>query len=51
MWEDNRNWERAVDNYLEITEEHFEKHFLLEIWNRIVRISKEYLPHRSTEII
>lgn len=51
MWEESWNWERAIDNYLELSEDHFERGFLLEVWDRVARVAKDHLPHKHTEII
>jgi len=43
MWEESRDFAKAIDRYLEITEEHFtNKDTLEDIWNNAFNIAMNY---------
>lgn len=50
--QDNRDWNGAIDTYLEITEDHFQNHDDLEkAWDNAVRITLNYVKERSQEVL
>ena len=50
--EDNRNWNLAIDSYLEITSEHFEdKKELEQAWDQAVRLAMSYAKDRYQEVL
>jgi hypothetical protein len=51
MWEDSRNYPKAIDRYLEITEHHFSnKEMLEEIYNNCFNLAMRYDKGRANEI-
>lgn len=43
LWEENRDWTRAIDTYLEIKKEHFpDKNIAEDAWERAVELARTY---------
>ena len=52
MWEDNRNFPKAIDGYLEITENHTsDKGFLEEVWERAANLAMNYDKDRVRDVV
>lgn len=52
LWEDNREWEKALEVYLEVTVDHFEDHNDLErIWDKAVQIAYNFIKQRYVEVV
>ena len=52
MWEDSRDYQKAIDRYLEITEQHFTNpDHLEEIWMNAFNISMNYAKDRVQEVV
>ena len=52
LWEDNRDWEKALEVYLEITTDHFDNHGDLErIWDKAVQIAYNFVKNRYAEVV
>lgn len=52
MWEESRDYNKAIDRYLEITETHFQnKETLEEIWNNTFNLSMNYAKDRVQEVV
>lgn len=50
-WEANRDYHKAVDRYLEITEQHFnDAEKLEEIWNNCFNLAMSYVKDRVNEV-
>jgi intraflagellar transport protein 172 len=51
LWEESRDWTRAIDTYLEIKKEHFPDGTLCEdAWERAVDIARNYAKDRYQDI-
>jgi hypothetical protein len=51
MWEDSRNYQKAIDRYLEITESHFSnKEMLEEIYNNCFNLAMRFDKGRVNEV-
>lgn len=51
MFEDARNYQKAIDRYLEITEQHFQnKEMLEEIYNNCFNLAMRYDKGRANEV-
>jgi len=51
VWEDSRNYQKAIDRYLEITESHFNNPDKLEeIWNNAFNLAMNYAKDRIAEV-
>ena len=51
MWEDSRNYQKAIDRYLEITESHFSnKEMLEEIYNNCFNLVMRFDKGRVNEV-
>jgi len=51
MWEDSRNYPKAIDRYLEITESHFSnKEMLEEIYNNCFNLAMRFDKGRVNEV-
>jgi len=51
VWEDSRNYQKAIDRYLEITEVHFNNPDKLEeIWNNAFNLAMNYAKDRIAEV-
>jgi hypothetical protein len=47
MWEDSRDYQKAIDRYLEITDQHFSNQdHLEEIWMNVFNIAMTYAKDR-----
>lgn len=52
MWEESRDYNKAIDRYMEITETHFQnKETLEEIWNNTFNLSMNYAKDRVQEVV
>jgi intraflagellar transport protein 172 len=52
LYEDSKEYIRAIDTYLDINEEHFPDPDILEQhWNRAVYLAMEYDKNRAPEVI
>lgn len=52
MWEESRDFAKAIDRYLEITEEHFpNKDTLEDIWNNAFNIAMNYEKGKVQEVV
>ena len=52
LWEENRDWLRAIDTYLEIKQEHYsDPNILIEAWERAVQLAMNYDKERVIEIV
>ena len=52
MWEENRNWNKALDYYLEITQDKLhDEQKLIQIWLRAIQISREFVNERNLEVV
>lgn len=52
MWEDSRDFGKAIDRYLEITEQHFpNKDTLEEIWNNCFNLAMNYEKGKVQEVV
>lgn len=52
MWEDSRDYSKAIDGYLEITETHTNDHdFLEETWDRAYTLAMSHDKDRVNEIV
>merc|ERR1712127_822391 len=50
-WEDNRDYQKAISRYLEITEQHFnDPEKLEEIWNNCWNLAMQYAKDRVNEV-
>lgn len=50
-WEDNRDYQKAISRYLEITEQHFQDADKLEeIWNNCFSLAMSYAKDRVNEV-
>lgn len=47
MWEDSRDYQKAIDRYLEITDQHFQNQdHLEEIWMNTYNLAMNYAKDR-----
>lgn len=52
LWEENRNWTRAIETYLEIKRENYQDITLLEeAWERAVHLAINYDKSRCVEVV
>eukprot|EP01017_Pseudomicrothorax_dubius_P046139 TRINITY_DN8090_c0_g1_i2.p1 TRINITY_DN8090_c0_g1~~TRINITY_DN8090_c0_g1_i2.p1 ORF type:complete len:616 (+),score=184.35 TRINITY_DN8090_c0_g1_i2:67-1848(+) len=52
LWEESRDWRKAIDTYLEITREHFTNPDILEeVWEKAVHIAMSHDKERAHEVI
>mmetsp|Transcript_8995 Transcript_8995/g.8357 ORF Transcript_8995/g.8357 Transcript_8995/m.8357 type:complete len:145 (+) Transcript_8995:1744-2178(+) len=52
MWEESRDYQKAIDRYLEITEDHFpNRDYLEEIWTHIFNLAMTYSKDRVQEVV
>lgn len=52
LWEENRDWLKAIDTYLEIKREHFQDPSVLEeAWERAVHLALNYDKERCQDIV
>jgi intraflagellar transport protein 172 len=52
MWENSRNYQKAIDRYLEITTSHFQNaDHLEEIWMNAFNIAMTYAKDRIQEVV
>jgi hypothetical protein len=52
MWEDSRDYQKAIDRYLEITDQHFSNQDQLEeIWMNVFNIAMTYAKDRVQEVV
>eukprot|EP01015_Nassula_variabilis_P028178 TRINITY_DN5862_c0_g1_i3.p1 TRINITY_DN5862_c0_g1~~TRINITY_DN5862_c0_g1_i3.p1 ORF type:complete len:309 (-),score=94.27 TRINITY_DN5862_c0_g1_i3:62-988(-) len=52
LWEESRDWSRAIDTYLEIKKENFnDPNILQEAWERAVHIAMSHDKERCQEVI
>jgi tetratricopeptide (TPR) repeat protein len=52
MWEDSRDYQKAIDRYLEITDHHFtNQDHLEEIWMNTFNIAMNYAKDRIQEVV
>jgi intraflagellar transport protein 172 len=52
LWEESRDWRKAIDTYLEITKEHFQNADILqEIWEKAVHLAMNHDKERYHEVI
>ncbi len=50
-WEENRDYQKAISRYLEITEQHFNNADQLEeIWNNCFNLAMSYAKDRVNEV-
>ena len=51
MWEEQRDYQKAINRYLEITESHFQNPDHLEdIWNNAFNLAMTYCKDRVQEV-
>ena len=51
MWEESRDYNKAIDRYLEITENMFSPDALDEIWNGCFNLSMNYAKDRVQDVV
>jgi len=52
MWEESRDYAKAIDRYLEITEQHFtSKEQLEEIWINCFNLAMNYQKDKVQEVV
>lgn len=52
MWEESRDYQKAIDRYLEITDQHFQNpDHLEEIWNNAFNLAMSYAKDRIQEVV
>ena len=53
MWEEARDYQKAIDRYLEITELHFPQNveYLEEVWTNTFNIAMTYAKDRVQEVV
>lgn len=52
MWEQQRDYQKAIDKYLEITDGHFQNPEMLEeIWERTYNLAMNYAKDRFQEVV
>jgi len=52
MWENSRDWQKAIDRYLEITDQHFQNPAVLEdVWMNAFNIAMSYAKDRVQEVV
>lgn len=52
MWEDSRDYQKAIDRYLEITDQHFQNpDHLEELWMNAFNIAMTYAKDRIQEVV
>lgn len=52
MWEDSNNYARAIDGYLEITEQHStDTNFLEDVWERAYNLAMKFEKGRLSEVV
>ena len=52
VWEDSREYGKAIDRYLEITERHFQNRDQLEeIWNNAFQLAMNYSKDKVNEVV
>lgn len=52
MWEDSRDYQKAIDRYLEITDQHFPSpEYLEEQWMNAFNIAMTYAKDRIQEVV
>ena len=51
-WEESRDYQKAIDRYLEITENHFSNpEYLEEIWTNTFNLAMTYAKDRVQEVV
>ncbi len=51
MWEESRDYHKAIDRYLEITENMFSPENLEEIWNGCFNVAMSYAKDRVQDVV
>jgi hypothetical protein len=51
MWEESRDYHKAIDRYLEITEQMFPPESLEEIWNNCFNLAMDYAKDRVQDVV
>jgi len=51
MWEESRDYNKAIDRYLEITEAMFSPEHLEEIWNNCFNITMKFAKDRVQDVV
>lgn len=51
MWEESRDYQKAIDRYLEITETMFGPEHLEEIWNNCFHLAMNYCKDRVQDVV
>ena len=51
MWEESRDYHKAIDRYLEITENMFSPENLEEIWNACFNVAMSYAKDRVQDVV
>lgn len=52
IWEEQREYGKAIDRYLEITEQHFQnKEQLEEIWNNAFNLSMNFAKDKLNDVV
>jgi len=51
MWEESRDYHKAIDRYLEITENMFGPDHLEEIWNNCFNLAMDYAKDRVQDVV
>jgi len=51
MWEESRDYNKAIDRYLEITEQMFQPDALEEIWNNCFNVAMTYAKDRVQDVV
>jgi hypothetical protein len=51
MWEESRDYHKAIDRYLEITETMLDPNHLEEIWNNCFNLAMNYAKDRVQDVV
>lgn len=51
MWEESRDYHKAIDRYLEITETMFAPDLLEEIWNNCFNLAMNFAKDRVQDVV
>ena len=51
MWEESRDYHKAIDRYLEITEHMFGPDHLEEIWNNCFNLTMNYAKDKVQDVV
>jgi hypothetical protein len=52
IWEEQREYGKAIDRYLEITEQHFQnKEQLEEIWNNAFNLAMNFAKDKLNDVV